>query len=290
MTQGSSFNLKVLQANITLTTGTFANGGNTVQLSGLRMSAQIEKGGHPTKNGLKLKIYGMLESDMNQLTTLPGKSSKPLAVHKSKIQLLAGDTYGLTLAFQGDITGAFTSYQGPPNLYFSIEALAGFYPALAPVVPKSYKGGVAVATIMETLASQMGYGFENSGVETRVSNPYLPGTALQQASILAQAANLEFGIDDEVLFIAPRGMARPGTAPLISADTGMKEYPIFDKKGLKLVTLYNPGIKQGGLISVKSVVPVACGTWRVNGLTHDLESETPGGKWESKVSASWVGN
>ena len=290
MTQGASFNLKILQANLTLDTGTFDGTNNTKIVSGLRMQAEIEKGGHPSKNKLKLKIYGMVESDMNMLTTLPTKSEKPLAVHKSKLLLLAGDQFGLSQAFAGDITGAWTSYQSPPNLYFHIEALSGFYPALAPVAPMSYQGHASVATIMASLAAQMGYAFENNGVTASLHNPYLPGTAMQQAGAVAVAAGIEFGVDDGTLFIAPRSTARAGTAPLISAATGLKEYPVFDKKGLKFECLYNPGLKLGGLVNVQSVVPVCCGTWRIHGLNHDLESETPGGRWLSKVSATWVGN
>ena len=33
-----------------------------------------------------------------------------------------------------------------------------------------------------------------------------------------------------------------------------------------------------------------CGTWRVHGLKHHLACLTPGGPWDSKVSATWVGN
>jgi hypothetical protein len=290
MTQGSSFNQKILQANFALTTGTFDGTNNQVILQGLRMDAEIDKGGHPSKNKLKLKIYGMRMSDMNMLTTLPAKSAKPLAVHKSKLQLLAGDTFGLAVAFAGEITGAWVNYQSAPNLDFNIEALAGYYPAIAPVAPKSFQGGTKVAAMMASLASQMGYGFENNGVTSSLHNPYLHGPAMQQAAAIAAAANIEFGVDDDTLFIAPRGTARKGTAPLISADTGMKGYPIFDKEGLKLVTLYNPAIKLGGPIIVQSAVPVACGTWRVHGLKHHLTSETPGGPWETSVSASWAGN
>jgi len=288
---GGSFTRKILQANLTLTSGTFGEGkGNTVQLTGLRMEAEIEKGGHPSKNKLKLKIYGMVESDMNMLTTLPGKSAKPLEVHKSLVQLLAGDASGLAVAFQGEITGAWSSYQSPPNLYFHLEALEGFYPAIAPVAPKSYRGGTPVAGIMADLSAQMGYTFQNNGVTTQLANPYLSGTAYQQAAAVAAAAGIEFGIDNGTLFIAPRGASRAGLAPLISAETGLKEYPIFDKKGIKLECIYNSGIQLGGSIVVKSQVPVACGTWRVNGLHHHLTAETPGGPWMSKVTASWLGS
>ena len=290
MTQGASFTRKILQANLTLTSGTFDGVNNTKQVTGLRMEVEIEKGGHPSKNKAKLKIFGMLAADMNMLTTLPGKSEKALSVHKSLVQILAGDEYGLAVAFQGEVTGAWVSYQSPPNLFFHLEALEGFYPAIAPVKPASFKGGVPVATLMASLASQMGYAFEDNGVTTQLVSPYLSGSAYQQAAAGVAAAGIEFGIDDGTLFIAPKGSARKGTAPLISAATGLKEYPIFDKKGIKFTCLYNPGLKLGGLCAIQSVVPVACGTWRINGLHHHLETENPSGKWESKISASWVGN
>jgi hypothetical protein len=291
MTAGSSFVQRILQANLTLTSGTFGPGkGNTVQLAGLRMEAEISKHGHPSKNQLKLKIYGMLEHDMNMLTTLPAKSEKPLAVHKNVLQLLAGDASGMATAFEGEITGAWVDYQSAPGLYFHLEALAGYYPAIKPVAPKSYQGSASVASIMSTLASQMGYQFENHGVKAQLHNPYLPGTAYQQAAAVAEAAGIEFGVDDGILFIAPRGTARAGTAPLISAATGLKGYPTFSKKGLELDFLYNPGVKLGGPIKVQSVIQGVSGTWRVNGLRHHLTSETPGGPWDSKANASWVGN
>jgi hypothetical protein len=212
-------------------------------------------------------------------------------VRNNLVEVLAGDAEtGLTQVFAGNITMANAIYRSPPNLYFNVEALTGFYPAIAPANPTSIKGGGDVAAIMKSLAAQMGYSFQNNGVTTQLSNPYLSGTTYQQAQALADAANIEFVVDDGTIAIAPRGTARTGIAPLISADTGMKEYPVFDKKGIKVETYFNPAIQQGGLIVVKSVVTAACGTWKVNGLDHELESEHAGGKWESIVKASYVDN
>ena len=291
MTAGSSFTQKTLQANLTLVGGgTFDGKNNTKNVTGLRMEAEIEKNGHPSKNSLKLKIYGMLKNDMDSLTTIPSRANKPLQVHHNLIQLLAGDEGSMVKVFEGEITEAFVSYQSPPNMYFQLDAVAGFYPSIAPVAPKSFKGGVAVSTIMKTLADQMGYSFQDAGVTTRLKNPYFSGTAMQQASSVAAAANIEFGVDDGVLFIAPRGSARAGLAPLISPETGLKEYPVFDKKGLRFSCLFNPGLQLGGLVNVQSAIPVACGTWRINGLKHSLAALSPGGKWHSSVEASWTGS
>lgn len=284
----ASFTSKIIRVVFTLSNGTFAgSSSNTVTLEGLRVRCKIEKNGNPSKNGAKLQIYGMSESLMNQLTAL---AFKPLAVRNNLVQVFAGDVNGMTQVFSGTITMANAVYRSPPNLYFNVEAITGYFQAVAPASPTSVKGGASVAVLMQSLAGKMGYSFQNNGVTTQVSNPYLPGTCMQQAQSLANSAGCEFIVDDDTLVIAPRGVARSGTAPLISATTGMKEYPVFDKKGIKVECLYNSAVLLGGLIVVQSVVKAATGTWRVNGLTHELESEKPGGKWDSVIKASYVGN
>ena len=283
----SSFTAKKIEVRVTLGRGTFgADAGNTKIVSGLRTVCEIEKSGEPSKNQMTLKIYGMLQADMNTISPQEGSA---LAQQKNVVQVFAGDDEsGMPMAFSGDITEAWSVYKSPPDLYFHIKAIAGYYPSLAPAQPKSYSGATPVEVIMAALASDMGYTFENRDVTTSLMSPYLAGSAMQQAKMVAEAANLEFGVDDDVLFIAPRGAARLGSAqnvPFISAATGMKEYPIFGKKGLEVTTLYNPNIKLGGLIKVASIVPNANGVWRVNGLKHSLESEKPGAHWFTKVKA-----
>lgn len=285
----TSFTMKLLQVNFTLDSGTFDGTNNTKQILGLRAECEIDKSGQPAKNKMKLKVYGMNQADMKALTTIPSEANKPLAVHHNKVQVLAGDLNGMAVAFEGEITEAYSNYHQPPNLYFSVEAIAGFYPSLAPAKPTSYKGAVAVSTLMSNLANQMGYQFENAGVTAQLSNPYLPGTAFSQAASVATAANIEWGVDDGKLYISPLGQPRAGTAPLISKDTGLDEYPTFDKKGLKFSCLYNPGLKLGGLCVVQSAIDVACGTWKINTLKHSLSTLSPGGKWLSKVEASYIG-
>ncbi len=282
----ASFSSKVIRVSFTLASGTFDGTNNTTVISDLRTSVEVEKGGHPSKNSATLKVYGMKESDMKLLTTL---SFRPLAVKKNLVEVLAGDASGMSLVFKGEISEAWSNYQSAPNLYFHVKGVSGYYPAIAPVAPTSYKGAVPVSTIMAKLAAQMGYTFQDNGVTGVLVNPYLPGTAMQQASAVADAANIEFGVDDGQLFIAPRGAARKGTAPLINAATGMKGYPTFDKQGISLSCLFNPAIQLGGLIVIQSAIPMACGTWRVHMLKHNLEAEHPGGRWLTEIKASFVG-
>lgn len=285
-----SFVKRLIQVKLTMANtasgapSTQFNGNNTKIYTGMRVECEITKGGHPTKNKSTIKIYGMLEDDMNALTSL---SFQPMAVRKNLIEVLAGDETGLSTAFKGEIVTAYAQYSSPPNLFFHVEAVSGYYPAIVPVSPKSFQGSRSVASIMQDLATQMGYSFENNGVSSYLTNQVLPGTAFQQAAVVVSAADIEFGVDDGTLWIAPLGRPRKGNATLISPSSGMKEYPTFDKKGIRVECLYNPAIQLNGLISIQnSAVKKANGTWRVNGVKHMLESEKPGGQWFTKLSAS----
>jgi hypothetical protein len=281
----ASFSKKSLVASLTLGVGDFNSSGNTKVVDGLRMTAYIRKGGHPSKNVMRLRIFGMLENDMSAFTSL---SFKPMRVRKNLVQLLAGDAGGMAVAFSGEVTSAFSSYSSHRPV-FTLEATSGYYPSIATSSAKSFSGSTSVALLMKTLADEMGYAFENDGVVSVLDSPYLCGNAMSQASMLAEAADLEFGVDDSVLFIAPRNKARSGTAPLISPETGLEEYPTFDKNGLKFKCLYNPSLKLGGLCVVQSMVRAANGTWRIHGLEHELSSEDPGGKWHTRVHATQPG-
>lgn len=284
MTANASFTEKLIEVSITLGKGNFgAQAGNTKVINGLRVECSIKQGGHPSKPGAQLKIYGMMENDMRSIARNP---FAPLANRKDYIKVRAGDFNGLTTVFTGEISEAWANYHAPPNLYLHIAALAGYYPSLIPVAPSSKKGSVSVASLMKDYASQMGYTFEDNGVTAKIMNPYFHGSPYDQASQLADAVNIEFGIDNDVLFICPLGKPRGTKVPLISQETGMKESPVFDKKGLKVETLFNPMVVLGGLIEIKSQVPNATGTWRVHSVDHHLESENPSGQWITHIKAA----
>ncbi len=288
-----SFTSRSLKIYFTLGEGSFGASpdyANTKIISGLRVNCDIRKSGKPSKNEMVLKVYGMLQSDMDQLSTL---GNNPLAVRKNLVQVLAGDSDGLATAFLGEITGAWVNYRTPPDLYFEVHAMAAHYASLAPIQPTSLAGGVTVASIFQNLARQMGYQFQNNGVTAAIQNPYLAGSAADQAMELAQMSGVEYGVDDGVLFIAPRGKPRQpaGLVPTITPDSGLKEYPIYDKQGLVVEALYDPSFQLGGLVNVAgSKVTQANGTWRVHGLHHRLAAHDPGrGSWHTTLNLAVEG-
>ena len=283
-------NLKDLMFIIALGSGTFgSSGSNQITMQGFRASVTVDKGGGNQFAHLAAQIYGVSQSDMNSITTLQYKA---LTVQPNTISVYAIDGDQQTLVFQGNIINAWGNYQNQPDVFLQLEAQAAYINQLQTIGPSSYQGAADVATIMGQLASTMGYQFENNNVQVTLSNPYLPGTGIDQARSLARAAGIWWGIDNGTLWIAPQYTARAssGTVPDISPQTGLKGYPSFDGQGyINFECLFNPAITFLGHIQLSSSIPKASGQWTVVGITHKLESNKTGGAWFSTIRVNSSG-
>jgi hypothetical protein len=259
--------------------------GNQISLQGFRAVLNIDKGGGQMFGHLNAQIFGVSQSDMNLITTLQFQA---LTTTPNVIAVYAIDGDQQTLVFEGNIVNAWGDYQAMPDVSLHIQAQAAYLNMLIPVPPSSYKGAGDVATIMGQLAQQMGYTFENdNNVSLQLSNPYLSGTAIDQAKAVADAAGIWWGIDGQVLWITMPYTARPGQIPLISPQSGLKGYPTFDGQGFIIIeTLFNPAIKFLGQLQLQSSIPRAAGQWTVVGIAHRLESEKPDGAWFSTIRLS----
>lgn len=284
-----SFVRRLIDTTFTLGEGTFGDtGGNTSKLSGLRTQTKIVKAGGISMGALQMQIWGMPLSMMNKLSTL-GMAVQ--LVRRNTVVVEAGDEgSSKTTVFSGTIQNAWFDAQGAPDVMFHIEAQIGLIDAVSVIAPTSYTGNVDVATIMASLASKMGYAFENSGVSVMLSHPYFSGSPRNQAAAAAKAANIEWVIDNGTLAIWPKGQARGSEIPLISKATGMVGYPTYTSKGVMVKTAFNPAIAYGQKIRVESSLgATASGEWIVYGLDYDLDSLLPGGNWFCSISAARPG-
>ena len=177
-----------------------------------------------------------------------------------------------------------------PEVGFEVAAQTGLVDALKPVPPYSAQGSADAATIMSSLAQTMGYTFENNGVSVQLLNPYFPGTARDQAYECARAGNFNVVIDDTALAIWPMGSSRQAGTVSLSADTGMIGYPAHTQNGIVVECLYNPAITFGATVQVTSELSPANGEWSIFGVSHQLEVETPGGKWHTTLQCSVLGH
>lgn len=280
-----SFARRRIDVTITLGSGTFGeNAGDTVTLSGHRIVAQIVTiggGEQPTAN---LQIYGLPLATINKLTTI-GATMTAIRI-KNSISISAGDAgSALSTIYEGVIDQAWGDFQSAPDVCLNVSAMAALDAAMKPIGANSFPGTADVATIMEILAKKgAGYGFENHGVKVTLSNPYFPGTALEQIKSCARAANINWVVINRTLIIWPKDGAVSDPVQVISPETGMVGYPAFCSNGIAVTTTFRPQTRPGSQIDVRSSLPVASGMWNVYAFQHSLESERPGGAWFTHIN------
>ena len=278
-----TFARKRIDVTISLGTGQFGDtGANTVTLTGLRIRAEIQQFGGDAMPQVQLLIYGLPASMINQLTTIGPINSA--VMYKNSVLIAVGDDgSALTTIYNGTIWQSWADFNQLPDSALNIAAVGGLAASLKPVNATSFPGSADVGTIMQQLATLADVGFVNNGVSVQLSNPYFPGTALAQIRECAQAANINYTIDNGVLQIWPKGGVRSGSIPIVSSQTGMVGYPAFSSNGLMLTTVFNPSVVIGGVIQVQSSLMAATGKWIVTQVSHSLESEMPGGQWFTHI-------
>ena len=267
------------------------DGSNAVDISGLRTSCTITKAGGASMSTLELRVWGMPLDVMQKLTVL-----NKLAYEQERsnsVTVKAGDDVsGMGVVFTGTIKEAWADASNPPDVAFIVSAFSGGLDAVRPVAPTSYNGSVAVDTLMSSIAAQMvpPRTLENSGVQTVLENPYLPGTLRDQALAVARAARCNMLIDEQVLAIWPLGSTRQGLTLALSPETGMVGYPQFTQNGIALTTLFTPSLTFGQRIDVTSSLGAANGSWTVASVQHNLDAELPGGQWFTRVECGLLGH
>ena len=265
--------------------GTFSgtSGADTINLQGLRVSATITNAATPAQALASVRIFGLTLSEITQLATFGYKRN---SIEPNTITITAGNIgQSLTTVFQGTIITAEPDFQGAPSVVLNIEAQGGAYQLVQNTKPVSYNGSTSAASVMQNLASQGGYTFENNGVNTQLSSPYFWGSLGDQMRQCAQQAGFDFYIDEtNTLAIWSPGQARTKQGPTIVAPPpagNMISYPTFGNPLLYVKNLFDPSVKMGTQIKIQSSLQPANGIWNVIEITHELEAEVFGGKWHS---------
>lgn len=268
------------------------SGATAVTLDGHRIKADITYQGASDTAHASIIVYGMPLDVMNRLTVL--NTLNPTDGILNYVTISAGDDEaGMSVCFVGNISEAWADFSGAPEGKFVVSAFSGVYPAIKPVAPTSYRGTVDVATVMEGIAAQWAsqpdqprLTLENNGVTGKIDNPYLSGTLTQQLDQMRKAAGIEAVVIGPILAIYPKGKARSGAPIVVSPETGLVGYPAFTQSGIQFQTLYNPSIVFGRRVKVESVLAQAAGIWRVDNVSHNLESEMPNGAWFTHVEST----
>ncbi len=288
-------NAKNLKFVVTLGVGNpnnFAAGGqqfNTITLQGLKATAYIDNAGAFNLGTLKAQIYGVSQQDMNALTST--QWSFLAGQLPNNVQVWAIDGTQETLVFNGVYLNGWGVYTGMPSVYMYIEGMVGYAQELIAAVPTSLSADTNVGSLMSNLAGKMGLQFENN-LTTSIAvkkGTYLGNTFMEQAKRLMQMFNLWMYVDPSTnpatLVICNNGTPRSNVAPVVSPQTGLSGYPLFNATGILFETYFNPSILFGGPVNVQSSVPKANGTFIVTSMAHELSSVTSGGPWKTTVNA-----
>jgi hypothetical protein len=260
-----------------------------VSVTGLRIQATIASAGAPSMGEASVIVHGLTPSLMNQLSSVSRLNGGQVTTRFYQMIIEAGDAIaGMSTIFQGQVSLATVDMSGAPDSTLHITAHAGLFEAVKTTAALSFPGVADVANIMQNLAVQNNYSFENNGVTAKLSTPYFHGSPKQQMEACANAANINWTLDNGTCAIWPKGGRRGGSIPLISPGTGMIGYPSNAGLGgsIAVKTLFNPQLRIGGNCQVQSSLPFANGTFVMFGIAHDLESETPNGLWETSFSGS----
>ena len=284
-----SFTEKIIEVSFTLKSGTFTPGNSsTLTLSGLRVSARITQNVGPGAATGVFQIYGMTFSQMNQLSTL---GLPPTEFSQNTISIKAGDASGMALVFQGMIRIANADLNQAPDSAFVVKAYSGLASAASVIPPTSYKGGVDVATVMSSLAHQIGRAFTNNGVAIILSNPYFHGSARDQLQACADAGGFEWYDDGLTIYIWPengnRGQLSVAVGP--NSTPPMVGYPTWSGAGVIFEVEFNPNIVIGCIIQLTSSLTAANGAWNAYLVTVALDTQIPGGAWFMEVLAFKAG-
>ena len=284
-----SFVRRKIDLSFQLGRGNFGEDGeDTVEVSGLRVSMQTSNTSGPGMGHANLRVYGLTLSVMNQLSRYLRLADGHVVTRFNNISIKAGDEGKiLPTIFRGLMKLSAIQPSSMPDVCLQVAAIAGGFESVEMIPPTSIPNPTDVATLLAGLAEQAGLGFENNGVSVMLPPMYLRGSIRNQMLTAVEAARINWTIENDVIAIWPKNGSRGGEIALISPDTGMVGYPTNNEGYLLAVTtLFNPQLRLGNTVQVKSGLPYANGMFEIRKVSHELESEIPGGRWFTTVTAS----
>lgn len=263
---------------------------NPLYLKGHRITATVTSEGGDSGCSADVRIYNISMQAMNVLSTfgVPDNS-----VNKTKMYLYARNVgeEPKSLVYEGYITEAYIDMNTAPDISLHVKSNTAALTRMTNSLPFSYRGEIAVTTVMQQLAQKASLRFNGNGVNTILRNPYLHGSLYDQIKKCAEAVKIPWIIEKGELAIWPKeGGFRKSNITEISSLTGMKGYPSIQQNNIILNTLLNPNLIFCQKIQVHSdVVDAANGEWTINKLTHvmhnDMHKGDSDGSWFSEITA-----
>jgi hypothetical protein len=275
--------------------------GNTLQLSGLRMSAIIKGAGYPAWTEASIRIYGMAQADMNALAVQTVSRGKTGFLPNTVLIEANSGSGGWTAAYAGNILTAAPDYSAAPDVPLEIVSRAGLYDSVNPATPTSFPQSVSVYNVLSTITAKMNLASVNNGVTSVTSGAvYRPESLTDQLRAICQAYAIDpvYSADGHTITFSPQGSADLSEPLVLTPTTGLVGYPVPQANGFIAVrSLYNPALHVKSALTIAdsdavidssagfptTLNSLANGSWVVTAITNILEAQKPDGAWFSDL-------
>ena len=257
--------------------GTFVSTGTNVYVvSGMRIQCDISNFIGVTKCQANVRIFGLTHAHMIELSNM---NSAFMVQRNIKMDISAGVAGAMNLIFTGDVVIGQIDLNNAPESALVILGQSGQLLSVMPAQVNSWPTSIDHFTILKKLASLAGLAFSPNGSPITLTTPYLYGSVRDQIIRVCDQVMVNFTIMNDTLYVWDRYGVVTGNVPLISATTGMVGYPTYSDLGITVRTLFNAALRVGQLVTVNSTMDFANGSWQTYTMSHELESQTPNGKW-----------
>lgn len=281
-----TFKKRSIEVLFTLLSGTGSARPKQYSFAGLRISARIQymPGAYSVAD---IQVYGLSQDFMRQLLCFNGYAWDKGATVDNRIELRYIDETNVTV-FEGGIIDAIVDYNTAPEVPLCIHASATSISQLKTPPALSFKGSVAVETIIRTIVSKYipGQTVDNHGVTAVLKDESVNGSALDMITQVCEHANIRFWQQNNTVIIAPKNGGRIDPDPIeLSMENGLVGWPVMTNKGVMAQAIFSP--EYVAMRTVRLACPALFDGKRsffIEGVTHEVDSEIPDGKWFSQLS------
>jgi hypothetical protein len=241
--------------------------------TGAAVTAKIVKSSDSKQNSCQITIDNLHLDTIDYLVT---ETSPWNPNQKPKlITVMAGrKSTGVENIYNGDVILAQPSV--PPDRTLTMKALTQNGAKYAWVSRSSPKT-IQLSELCRHVANDSNLSLRFEAKDKTISNYLYNGPVAKQIQKLEQVGDVDCYIDDEFLIVKDLGKAMKGEVRLISKDTGMIGPPVLDDKGIKVRILFDPTIRLGQQIEIKSEVNKAANgqyviyNWSASLASHETD-------------------
>lgn len=252
-----------------------------------------------------IQIYNLAESTRNKLADIIKRNAELRDKNQEPLILLlfAGykDGDGYELLYSGDITRVTTIVQ-TPDIIIKLEAGDGAFKLKDSTIAASFAAGISSNNIISQIAKSLKMDISNSSnyVDKDITLAHgdaFSGHSKEYMDKIANAANLDWHIENGKMVITTKGTPTTDSIQLISARTGMIKSPeklenaigdIAEKvsyDGWKVPCLLLPDITPGRKVRIES--KVINGDYAVDSVEH--QGDNRGDQWNTTFETKFIG-